>query len=33
MTGVLYGRLARFAIGPAETLTAGQVPTSTTAQP
>ena len=23
MTGVLYGRLARFAIGPAETLTAG----------
>ena len=31
MTGVLYGRLARFAIGPAETLTTGQVPTLTTA--
>jgi N-acyl homoserine lactone hydrolase len=30
MTGVLYGHLARFAIGPAETLTAGQVPTLTT---
>ena len=31
MTGVLYGRLARFAIGSAETLTTGQVPTLTTA--
>jgi hypothetical protein len=31
MTGVLHGRLARFAIGPAETLTTGQVPTLTTA--
>mgnify|MGYP001178327439 CR=1 FL=1 len=30
MTGVLYGRLAWFAIGPAETLTTGQVPTLTT---
>jgi hypothetical protein len=33
MTGVRYGRPARFAIGPAETLTTDQVPTSTTAQP
>jgi N-acyl homoserine lactone hydrolase len=31
MTGVLYGRLARFAIGPAQTLTTGPVPTLTTA--
>jgi hypothetical protein len=31
MTGVPYGRLARFATGPAETLTTGQAPTLTTA--
>jgi hypothetical protein len=31
VAGALHGRLARFAIGPAETLSTGQVPTLTTA--